>query len=129
MNQNRQSDRAFGVTFAVIFSAIAVVGWWAYDVTLTWALVASLACLVVALVVPWVLLPLNRLWGGLTRRLGRVTNFLLLGLFFYIIMLPVGGVIRILGRDPVQRPTDPTTDSYFTAVTRHANAKTYPDMF
>ena len=129
MTHKLLSERAFGLTFTVVFLSIGVLGWWVYDTLLIWAFVAATALLAVALAAPWLLLPCNRMWGALSRRLGTLTNFLLLGLFFYVVLLPVGVVMRVFKHDPLQRRRTPGSDSYFTPVTRHANSETFPDMF
>lgn len=74
-------------------------------------------------------MPLNRLWEQLGHRLGLVSNTVLLGIFFYLMITPFGVVMRLLSTDPMQRRTDPGAQTYFTSVQRHANPETYSDMF
>lgn len=125
----RQSDKAFGLTFAAVFAVIAVVGLLFFSAIVLWAVVASIIFLAVALSVPLLLLPFNRLWAGFAHRLGIVSNFILLGVFFYIFILPAGLLMRLSGRDPMRRTFKEKTDSYFTPVNRHADAETLSDMF
>jgi hypothetical protein len=129
MTQHKLSDRKFGLMFAAVFSVIAVVGWFFFDVILEWALIVAVGFTVVALALPGVLLPFNRLWGVFAERLGRVMNFLLLGLFFYLFLLPIGFIIRLSGRDPMHRNLDPKAKTYFSPVTRHSDEDTFRDMF
>ncbi len=129
MTQPRLSDRKFGLIFAAVFAIFAVIGWFGFGVVLRWAMVCSATFLTLALVVPGVLLPLNRLWGLLTGRIHRVVNFTLLALFFYLLVLPFGLVMRLFGRDPMGRARAPETASYWTPVTRHTDETTLPDMF
>jgi len=129
MTAKRQSNRAFGLMFAAVFAAVAGVGWLAFDARPYWTLALAGLFLVSALVVPRVLLPLNRLWAGFARRLGRFNNFLLLGLFFYIFLVPAALIIRLLGRDPMCRARDSKAPTYWTPVGRQADAETFRDMF
>jgi hypothetical protein len=129
MKPVRQSDRAFGITFAVVFAVIPSVGWLVFDAMLNWAWVLSAFFLAMALVAPGALMPLNRLWAGFAHRVGQVSNYLLLGLFFYLLVLPFGLIIRLLGRDPMDRKLDPKTKSYWSPITRRAEAETFRDMF
>lgn len=129
MTAVKQSDRAFGLTFAAVFAVIAVVGWLAFGAMLVWAAAVSAGFLLVALAVPLLLLPLNRLWAGFAHRLGMVSNFLLLGLFFFLFILPAGLLMRIFGHDPMQRAFKPEEDSYFTPVDRQTDSETLRDMF
>ena len=75
------------------------------------------------------LLPLNRLWGRFAYRLGIVNNYLLLGLFFYFIMFPVGIMIRLLGGDAMSGRIDRQRGTYWTAVRRGTTAETLRDLF
>lgn len=129
MTPHRQSSRAFGLTFAAVFAAVTAVGWLAFDAHLYWAAGTSVGFLVVAAVLPSVLLPLNRLWGVLSARISRVFNFVLLALFFYLFVLPLGLIIRLSGRDAMHRIPDPKAKTYWTPVTRHTDETTLHDMF
>ena len=125
----RLSDRNFGLALVVVFLVLAALGWLLFDAVPVWAMVVAGVFLVLALALPASLLPLNCLWHALAFRLGRVTNFLILGLFFFIFILPVGFVLRLFGWDPLCRAQDPGVESYFTPVQRRTSAETLPDMF
>ncbi len=128
MTPPRQSDRAFGVTFAAVFTVIAAVGFFVFDALLSWALAAALGFLATALLAPGLLLPLNRLWMKFAGRLGHVNNFVLLGAFFYIFVLPAGLIMRLF-TDPMRRKADPAAATYWSPVERKADADTYRDLF
>jgi hypothetical protein len=123
------SDRVFGLMFAGVFAGIGIVAWVFFGTVLIWAAGISGGFLVVASVAPGVLLPLNRLWGLFAHGVSRVTNFLLLGVFFYGIALPMGLLLRLFGRDPMARRFRPDDDTYFTPVVRHTSAETLEDLF
>ncbi len=129
MSLPQQSDRAFGLTFAVVFAIIAGVGWLAFNATLLWAAAVSAAFLTLALAAPWLLMPLNRLWGRLAYRISLLSNFIILGLFFYIFVFPFGLILRLFGNDPMSRSMDSKKESYWTPVGRNANKETFHDMF
>ena len=112
MTQPRLSDRKFGLIFATIFAIFTLVGWFFFDEVLRWAMVCSATFLTLALIVPALLMPLNRLWGLLTGRIHRVVNFTLLASFFYLLVLPFGLVMRLFGRDAMNRARAPETASY-----------------
>lgn len=124
----RQTDRAFGLMFAAVFAIIAAIGFFAFGVVLTWAIAAATAFLTIALALSWVLMPLNRLWSAFAGRLGHFNNFVLLGIFFYVFILPAGLVMRLFN-DPMQRKIDPSAPSYWSPVGRKADIETYRDLF
>src|SRR5829696_4444519 len=129
MQAKRLSDRNFGLTFAIVFCVVAAVVWLINGSYQYWAVEVALAFLCVALVWPAALMPLNRLWEQLGHRLGLVSNFVLLSTFFYLVITPFGVVMRLLSTDPMLRRADPRAKSYFMPVRRHADAKTFSDMF
>ena len=129
MSAIRQSDRAFGLTFAALFAIIGLVGWLVFDARLTWAPVVSSVFLLVALAAPGILLPLNRLWARFAHRLGLFNNALLLGLFFFLFILPLGLIIRLFGKDPMVRTFDGEAETYWTPVGRQCDRETLADMF
>lgn len=123
------SDRLFGVVFSAIFFTIGIIGWLAFNYTIMWAFYLSLGLALIALLVPSILLPLNRLWGVFAHRLGVINNFLLLGTFFILFIVPVGGIIRLFGKDPMMRKRNKNTISYWSPVSRQAEPNTFSDMF
>jgi hypothetical protein len=129
MTSTQQSDRAFGFTFAVVFVVIAAIGWLVFDTRLYWSVALAVAFALVALAAPIILLPLNRLWRRLGLRLGRISNYLLLGAFLYLVIWPAGLLMRLLGRDPMNRRIRKDAASYWTTVGRQSNAETLHDMF
>ncbi|GAB6052593.1 hypothetical protein JCM17960_14130 [Magnetospira thiophila] len=124
-----QSDRAFGLTFVAVFLIIAGVAWYFFDVLAVWALVCAGVFFILALLLPISLLPLNRLWAGFAHRLGGFNNHLLLGLFYGLFMVPLGGLMRLFGWDPLRRSFMSEDTSYWTPVTRKTDAETLHDLF
>ena len=129
MSGARQSNRQFGLMFAALFAIIAAIGWFAFDARLYWAAVLVVLFAALALICPEFLLPLNRLWGLLAQRLGRVNNYLLLGIFLYVVIFPTSVIMRILRVDPMDRRLEPSSNSYWRPVERHATAESFEDMF
>jgi hypothetical protein len=125
----RQTDRHFGLTFAIVFTAIFGVAWWVFNSPIIWILLVAGIFLVLALAVPGILMPLNRLWAAFSARLAVVSNHLILGAFFLIFIVPVNLVMRLIGRDTMRRSMKSDVISYWTPVNRQATIKNLPDMF
>ena len=123
------SNRAFGIASGVILLAIAALAWFVFGTLLTWAPAAGLACLLIALLVPGLLLPFNRLWLAFATRVGRFNSQLILALIFYLGIVPIGLMMRLLGRDIMHRRPEPDAASYWLPVRRQADAETLGDQF
>jgi hypothetical protein len=107
------SDRSFGLLLA---GACAVVGgvrvWRANPSGWWWFLVAGVF-LVLAVIRPSALRPVNRLWLRLSLLLYRTVNPVVLGLIFYACVTPIGLVMRMLGKHALPLKFDPNAQSYW----------------
>jgi len=115
--------------FAGVFAVLFALVWWLSGTPKIWPAVVALAFLTLALGQPIWLLPLNRLWAAFARRLGAFNNRLVLGLFFVLVVVPVGGVLKLMGRDPMTRGRREEVVTYFTAVGRNPTRDNLRDMF
>ena len=129
MKAKRLGDRHFGLVFALVFTSVAVIVWLVNGSYQYWALVVALAFFLLAMVQPVLLMPVNRLWMQLGHGLGLVMNTILLGTFYFLMVTPIGWVVRVFSGDPIQRAVDRSADSYFVPVRRHADRETFQDMF
>jgi len=66
------------------------------------------------IIAPRTLKPLYRGWMWFGLFMGRVTTPLILGLIFFLLITPMGLVMRVTGRDPMKRRFEPEVSSYRT---------------
>jgi len=125
----RLSDRTFGFTMAGILCAISLVCWLFFDLRIIWLPTIGAALLLAALIAPISLLPLNRLWVRFGYLLSRINNYIVLGAFFFLILLPVGFLLRVIGRDALGRSIDGQADSYFKPVGTQTNEESLRNLF
>jgi hypothetical protein len=107
------SNRAFGIVFAVVFGIVGLLPMFSGGDVLGWALMAAALFLTAALVLPSVLAPLNRLWLRLGLVLHKVVNPIMLGIMFFLVVTPIGLVMRALGKDPLRLRFEKSADSYW----------------
>lgn len=109
------SDRSFGLLFTAVFAILA--GWSWYRVRSYWDICAGLSggFLVLALVLPRVLHPLNFLWMKLGDLLGRIVSPIVLGIIFYLAVTPFALVMKLAGRDALSRRFDAGARSYWVS--------------
>lgn len=125
----KQTDRAFGLTFAAVFSIIGSAIWFFSGQLRLWPFIVAVVFAVLALAAPGVLLPLNRLWSWFGGKLGAFNNKIILGLFYILFMIPFGCVMRLFGRDPMARKTEKGQESYWKQPTRQLTPETLRDMY
>jgi len=106
--------RGFAWVMAVAAGLIAGYAWYkgAEQGVLIAAGVAAFF-VVVGLVVPMLLKPLYLAWMALARVLAFVNTHILLALVFYSLFTFIGGIMRLLGRDPLDRKLSAEEPSYW----------------
>lgn len=107
------SERSFGFVFAAFFLLLALAPLRRHQPVRLWGLGLAVVFLVLALLLPASLKPLNRAWMLLGRLLGKVTTPIVTGALFYLIFTPAGIVMRLLGKDPLRIAYDPKVPSYW----------------
>jgi hypothetical protein len=108
------SDRSFGFTFVVVFALLAVWQAWTGHVAIALFFTGlSAATLFVALWRPALLNSLNRAWMKLGALLHRIVSPVVLGGMYFLVITPFGIVMRLAGRDALQRRLDPKARSYW----------------
>jgi ABC-type uncharacterized transport system permease subunit len=129
LRPQRQTDRAFGFTFAGVFAAIAVVGFVLFGATWVWSLALAAGFLLLGLLRPGLLRPLNAAWRWFAGQVGRLNSTIVLALLFYVVLTPVGLLLRLLAGDPMLRRVRQPQGSYFTPVRRQVTRETLADQF
>lgn len=107
------SDRSFGIIFTVLFAIIGAAPMAHGLEARWWALIVSALFLIAALTRPKILAPLNRLWLRVGLLLHRVVNPLIMGLLFFLVITPIGLIMRLTGKRPLQLETDPNAPTYW----------------
>ncbi|MHC4295235.1 MAG: SxtJ family membrane protein, partial [Planctomycetota bacterium] len=64
-------------------------------------------------VAPTRLAPLNRAWTALSLILFRIVNPLVLGIMFFLVVLPIGLLMRLFGKDPLRLMFDREAPTYW----------------
>lgn len=107
------TDRNFGLVFAVFFLIVALSPLLHGNALRLWALGLAGVFLVLALAIPKLLSPLNRLWTHFGMLLHRIVSPVALAVLFYGVVTPTGLLMRLFGKDPLRLRLDKSTSSYW----------------
>ena len=93
------SNRSFGIVFFVVFLLIAL-----YPLTYggeirIWSLIISIIFLILGLLNSKILAPLNKIWFKFGILLGKIVSPLIMGIIFFLVVTPIGFIMRLLGKD------------------------------
>jgi Saxitoxin biosynthesis operon protein SxtJ len=107
------SNRSFGLVFAAVFAAIALLPAIHGAPIRMWALAVAAAFAAAALLVPRLLYPLNRAWFALGLLLHHIVNPVIMAVLFYGAILPMALLLRLLGKDLLRLKRDEAATSYW----------------
>ena len=93
------SNRSFGIVFFVVFLLIALYPLIYNGEIRIWSLIISLIFLVLGLINSRILNPLNKLWFKFGILLGKIVSPIIMGIIFFLVVTPIGFIMRILGKD------------------------------
>src|SRR3990172_2544195 len=105
--------RKFGLTVGGAFALFGLVSY-ARGHTVAPRVLWTIAALLItpAVVAPAVLGPVQRVWMRGAMALGHVNSRVILTIFFYLVMTPIGVVMRLF-RDPLARSLEPDAASHW----------------
>ncbi len=107
------SDRSFGIVLAAAFAIAGVLPLRHGAPVRIWALAAAGAFLLIALIYPAILHWPNRGFSKLGLMIGRVTNPIVTALLFGLVFVPMGLILRLMGKDPLRLKLDPNAATYW----------------
>ena len=107
------SNRSFGLVFFVVFLIVAL---WPLkheeDIRL-WSLALSIIFFILGILNSKLLTPLNQLWPRFGLLLGNIVAPIVMGLVFFLVVTPVGIVMRILCKDLIRKKLNKNNKSYW----------------
>ncbi len=104
MGLTRAEGRKFGLTVGIAFLVLAaLLFFWRHKETAA-AVTGALGLLLVlaALLIPTRLGPVERAWMGLARLISKVTTPVFMGVVFFVVVTPIGLLMRLFGRRPME---------------------------
>ena len=97
------SNKKFGFFFTFVFAILAF--YFLFIDSILWAQALAILAvffLLITVIIPQVLLPLNKLWMRLGLLLGMIVSPIVLGIIFFGLVAPYGVVMRMFGRDELR---------------------------
>src|SRR5262249_32677205 len=107
------SDRSFGWVFAAFFAIVALLPLRHGEPVRVWALPVSAVILLITVLRPSLFHWPNFLWSKLGWLLGRIVGPLVTGILFYVVVTPIGILLRLLGKDLLRLRWEPHQKTYW----------------
>ena len=113
--KSQSSNRGFGLLFFVVFF---IIGLWPIinsDPIRIWALLLSLIFLILGVINSKLLNPLNIYWIKFGEILGKVIAPIIMLIIFFIILTPIGIILRLFGKDLLKLKKNKFLASYWVS--------------
>ena len=97
------SNKKFGFFCTFVFAILAF--YFLFIDSILWAqafAILAVLFLLITVIIPQVLLPLNKLWMRLGLLLGMIVSPIVLGIIFFGLVTPYAVVMRMVGRDELR---------------------------
>ena len=128
---DRKQQRNFGVVMAVAISVLGLIRWASHrhGAPVGFFYVAA-AFLISGIVAPRVLRPVLAAWLKFSLALNWVMTRVLLTVAFCVLIIPTRVILRLAGKDPLNRAWDPDAASYWEpAEEQPAELERYLNQF
>ena len=113
IKSEKRDLRNFGLIMGIFFGALGGLLWWKGKDTYTVFLVISSAFILLGLILPSVLKPLQKAWMVFAVILGWFMTRLILGVLFYIVFNAIGLISRLFGKKFLDVEKNIARDSYW----------------
>jgi hypothetical protein len=130
-NPGTKELRQFAAMWLVFFSAIAAYVYFRTDSGWLSPYIGGAAVVIgsVGLAVPKLMKPIYVGWMAAAFPIGWTVSHLLLGSIFYLLIAPIGLVVRATGHDPMNRKFDPKAKTYWIEHRTGADPSSYFRQF
>ena len=112
-NINKPSNRNFGIVFFIVFLLVACYPLTYNEDIRTWSLLISIIFLLLGLINSNLLTPLNKAWIKFGILLGNLISPLVLGIIFFLVVLPTGILMRLFKKNFLGLKFDKNLKSYW----------------
>ena len=107
------SDRNFGYVVGGILSAIGVYQYFTGSMWFAWTITPGAMLILLGFLAPSVLHPLNLAWTHLGILLGKIVTPVVMLLVYVVSVIPVGLIMRMLGKDLLRLKRKGEESSYW----------------
>ncbi len=107
------SNKSFGIVFFVVFLIIGLYPLIYNDNPKIWSLIISAIFLFLGLINSKLLTPLNKAWFIFGIFLGKIVSPFIMGIIFFLVVTPIGFIMKILGKDLLQLKFNKNVQTYW----------------
>lgn len=99
MKKNKNTNRSFGILFFIVFFIIGIWPILSGNELRLWSFIIAIIFLIMGITKSRFLTPLNLAWIKFGEILGVIIAPIIMGLVYFLVVLPTGILMRVLGKD------------------------------
>ena len=107
------SNRNFGLVFFVFFLIIGLWPLLGTNEIRYWSIFFSIIFFLLGITNSKLLNPLNKIWFNFGILLGKVISPLIMGIIFFLVVTPIGVIMRVIGKDILSLKYNKKNKSYW----------------
>ena len=112
-NHLKSSNKSFGIVFFIVFIIIGLYPLLNNEEIRVWSIILSLIFLILGFLNSNLLTPLNKAWIKFGILLGNIISPLVLGIIFFLVVLPTGLLMRLFRKNFLGLKFDKKLKSYW----------------
>ena len=120
LKRGKTELRKFGLLVGGVFTVLGLLWLFRGKAHQSWFLVPGIALVALGAAMPGILKPVYLVWMSLALVLGFIVSHVLLTLFFFLAITPIGIVARLTGKDFLRLKLQPDAKSYWIPRSRTA---------
>jgi hypothetical protein len=126
--KGRRINQKFG--FIVGCACLLITAWryFAHRQLIIWLLATGVLLILCAVIVPQILNPLRLLWDRIGHVLGGINTTIILFLLYFLIITPIGLIMRLLGKNNLDLKLDSGMPTYWKPI-RQAEQSSMKQQF
>jgi len=121
------SNRSFGIVFFFVFLIISLWPLTNENPLRVWSIFVAIIFLILGLMNSKLLTPLNILWFKFGKLLGSIVAPIVMGIVFFVVITPIGLIMKIIGKDLLNNKYNNKNKSYW--INRDKTKSTMKQQF
>ena len=113
MKKKKDTNRSFGILFFIVFSIISIWPVLSGGELRLWSFILAIIFLIMGITKSRFLTPLNIAWIKFGELLGVIISPLIMGLVYFLVLLPIGILMRVLGKDLLSLKFNKNIETYW----------------
>lgn len=105
--------REFGLVVGGVFSGLGLFLWWRGRGAYPYFLFPGLVLMITGAIFPGILRPLQKAWMTLAILMGWVMTRVIMTVLFFLVITPIGLILRLTGKDLLDQKLEPLGKSYW----------------